>query len=119
MLNSLTVNKLVLKENKKEKNHGDYLLVIAVVLLAIIGCVFIYSASNYSARATYKDSFYFVKKQIIGIVLGVVAMLFTALVFNYKKLKKLNVMFSIISFVCLLLVFVPGIGVKTTELKDG
>lgn len=117
LLNSLTVNKLVLNENKKEKNHGDYLLVIAVVLLAIIGCIFIYSASNYSARATYEDSLYFVKKQIIGIVLGVVAMLFTALVFNYNKLKKLNVMFSIISFVSLLLVFVPGIGVENYGAK--
>jgi cell division protein FtsW len=102
-------------ENKK--THGDYLLIIAVILLSIIGCVFIYSASNYSARATYNDSLYFVKKQVIGIVLGIVAMLFTALVFDYKKIKKLNIVVSIISFVSLLLVFVPGIGVENYGAK--
>ena len=59
----------------KTKNKPDYLLLIAVVLLAIIGTVFIYSASNYSAQATYKDSFYFVKKQIIGIILGITQVL--------------------------------------------
>ena len=50
---------------KKEKNkvgaRGDWALFFAVILLALIGTVFIYSASNYSANKTYGDSFYFVK----------------------------------------------------------
>ena len=59
---------------KKSAVKGDYLLIIAVILLACIGTVFIYSASNYSATATYGDEFYFVKKQVIGIVVGLVVM---------------------------------------------
>ena len=105
-----------IKLKLKTKSNPDYLLLIAVVLLAIIGTVFIYSASNYSAKATYKDSFYFVKKQIIGILLGVIAMLFTGN-FEYKKLKKIVIPVSIITFIALCLVFVPGIGVENYGAK--
>ena len=105
----LTKNNFLLKGSKTK--GGDVLLPIAVLILAIIGCVFIYSASNYSANKTYNDSFYFVKKQIIGISLGVVAMIFTCF-FDYKKLKKFTLVVSIISFILLALVFIPGIGVE-------
>ncbi len=105
--------------NKSLKNSGavgDYFLIIAVVVLAIIGTIFIYSASNYSALATYGDAFYFVKKQSIGIALGFVAMVFTG-IYDYKKLKKLSIPIAIISLVLLSLVFVPGIGVENYGAK--
>ncbi len=98
------------------KNRGDYLLIVAVVLLAVIGTVFIYSASNYSALATYGDAFYFVKKQAIGIALGVCAMVATCF-FDYNKLKKFTIPVAIISLVLLILVFVPGIGVENYGAK--
>ena len=101
----------MIKNKLKNNNKPDYYLLFAVVLLAIIGTIFIYSASNYSALATYKDSFYFVKKQIIGIILGVFAMFFMGN-FDYKKLKKFVFPIAIITFILLCLVFVPGIGVE-------
>lgn len=101
---------------KSDRINGDFLLIIAVTLLAIIGTVFIYSASNYSANKTYGDAFYFVKKQAIGVALGVVAMIFTCN-FNYLKLKKFTLPVSIVSFVLLGLVFVPGIGVENYGAK--
>lgn len=101
-------------ENKKIK--GDVWLLIAVVVLAIIGTVFIYSASNYSAQKTYNDAFYFVKKQIIGILLGIVAMIFTAN-YDYSKLKNFNIFFAVITVILLTLVFVPGVGVENYGAK--
>ena len=98
------------------RQGGDYALLIAVVLLAVIGTVFIYSASNYSAAATYGDALYFVKKQVIGIALGVVAMICAAL-YDYEKLKKFTVVVAILSFVALAMVFVPGIGVENYGAK--
>ncbi len=100
----------------KKRKGGDLLLLILVVILAVLGTVFIYSASNYSAKATYNDAFYFVKKQAIGIALGIVAMVISS-VFDYKKLKKLVIPLSIISFLLLGLVFVPGIGVENYGAK--
>ncbi len=96
---------------EKEKRSGDYLLIIAVVLLSVIGAVFIYSASRYSAKATYGDEFYFVKKQVIGIVLGVICMLFSCF-FDYEKLRKFNIPIAVITIILLALVFVPGVGVE-------
>lgn len=101
---------------KTKNSQGDIWLLISVVLLALIGTLFIYSASNYSANKTYGDSFYFVKKQVIGILLGIVAMTLTAL-FDYKKLRKFNLPFLIITLVLLALVFVPGIGVENYGAK--
>ena len=95
---------------------GDYLLLIAVVVLALVGTLFIYSASNYSAEKTYGDSLYFVKKQLIGVTLGVVIMVFTS-VYDYKKLSKLTILISIISFIGLALVFVPVVGVENYGAK--
>ena len=104
------------KKLAKKEERGDISLLIAVVMLAVIGTVFIYSASNYSAEKTYGDGFYFVKKQLIGIVVGLVAMIATS-IFDYKKLKKFTIPVSIISFIGLALVFVPGIGVENYGAK--
>lgn len=106
-------------KNKKltTKNfHGEFLLPIAIVLLAVIGTVFIYSASNYSAQKTYGDKFYFVKKQLIGISLGIVAMVFTSF-FDYHKLKKTTPFVAIVAFILLGLVFIPGVGVENYGAK--
>ncbi len=100
----------------RNKNKGDVILLISVVILAIIGTVFIYSASNYSAKATYGDALYFVKKQIIGISLGIIAMIITCNI-DYNKIKKVNIVVAVIAFVTLILVFVPGIGVENYGAK--
>ena len=105
-----------MKRRVNNKSLGDLTLLIAVVILSIVGTIFIYSASNYSAKATYNDSFYFVKKQIIGILLGVIAMVFTSN-YPYNKLRKFNVIISVISFISLMLVFVPKIGVENYGAK--
>ncbi len=104
------------KLRNKKNCTGDYLLLISVVLLAVIGTIFIYSASNYSAKKTYNDAFYFVKKQVVGILLGIVAMILTAN-FDYNKLKKFTFLISALSFITLILVFVPGIGVENYGAK--
>lgn len=104
------------KKLAKKEERGDISLLIAVVMLAVIGTVFIYSASNYSAENTYGDGFYFVKKQLIGVVVGLVAMIATS-IFDYKKLKKFTIPVCIISFIGLALVFVPGIGVENYGAK--
>lgn len=98
------------------KKHGDYFLIIAVIILSLVGLIFIYSASRYSAESTYDDKFFFVKKQFIGIVLGAFTMLF-ACNYDYNKLKKINVPIIIIAVILLILVFIPGIGVENYGAK--
>ena len=71
----------------------------------------IYSASNYVAKTQYGDAWYFVKKQLLGFILGVAAMLLCARL-NPEKLKgkKVRWFAVIIPVILLLLVFVPGLG---------
>lgn len=99
-----------MKPFKEGKKAGDIPLLICVFLMACFGCLMIYSASSYTAEVQYGDSLYFVKKQIIGLVLGTAAMIGTAFI-PYKKLIKLKYLAIIISAVLLILVFVPGVGV--------
>ena len=104
--------KRLLNKNKTQKvtKAGDIPLLVCVFLMAVFGCLMIYSASSYTAKVQYGDSLYFVKKQIIGVVLGLAAMIATYF-FDYKKLVKLKFPAIIIAAVLLGLVFVPGIGI--------
>ena len=70
-----------------------------------------YSASGYVAKTQYGDEFYFAKKQLIGFVLGFVAMIFCGRL-DYEKLKgkKARWVALIVPMILLALVFVPGIG---------
>lgn len=102
--------------NLRKKTKGDLTLPTAVIALALIGTVFIYSASSYTAEKTYGDSFFFVKKQLIGITLGIIAMLFTAN-FDYRKLKKFAIPVAAVSVILLGLVFVPKIGIENYGAK--
>lgn len=104
--------KRLLNKNKTQKvtKAGDIPLLVCVFLMAVFGCLMIYSASSYTAKVQYGDSLYFVKKQIIGVVLGLAAMI-GAYFLDYKKLIKLKFPAIIIAAVLLVLVFVPGIGI--------
>lgn len=97
---------------KAEKNTkaGDIPLLICVFAMACFGCLMIYSASSYTAQVQYGDSLYFVKKQLIGVVLGTAAMIGMCFL-PYKKLIKFRYAAIIISVILLALVFVPKIGI--------
>lgn len=99
-----------MKTLKNKKKAGDIPLLVCVFLMACFGCVMIYSASSYAAEAEYGDSLYFVKKQLIGVILGTAAMVGMCFV-PYKKLIKLRYPAIIIAIILLALVFVPGIGI--------
>lgn len=70
----------------------------------------IYSASSYTAGVQYGDKLYFVKKQLIGVLLGTATMVGTCFI-PYKKLIKFRYPAIIIAAILLALVFVPVIGI--------
>lgn len=93
------------------KRQYDYLLMGAVLVLVSLGLVFVYSASWYSAYNDYGNSYYFVFKQSIGALVGLVAMV-ACMLCNIQWIKKLWIIGIAVSIVLLLLVFVPGIGIE-------
>ncbi len=99
------------KTAKRNKPRGNVWILILTVILSAFGVVAIYSASRYVAETQYGDSWYFVKKQLIGFVLGIAAMLACCRLDCEKlKGKKIRWVFLIVPIVLLALVFVPGIG---------
>ncbi len=92
------------------KKAGDIPLLICVALMACFGCVMIYSASSYTAEVQYGDALYFVKKQLLGVALGIAAMVGTCFL-PYRKLAKFKYPAIIIAAILLALVFVPGLGI--------
>lgn len=73
--------------------------------------VAIYSASRYVAETQYGDAWYFVKKQLWGFGLGVVAMVLCGKMdCNRLQGKKIRWICFILPVILLLLVFVPGLG---------
>lgn len=94
----------------------DHRIPVLVGILALFGVVMIYSASSYTARKELADSFYFVKKQLLGLGAGSVAFVFFAL-FDYRKFPKYAIPILVGSAVLLALVFVPFIGVESLGAK--
>lgn len=102
---------------KKSKCRSDTILIIAIVLaLVCFGCLMVYSASFYSANYHYGNKYFFLIKQIIGVVMGVCAMIFF-IFFDYHILAKYKWWIVGITFVLLALVFIPGLGMESYGAK--
>ncbi|MGI5848712.1 MAG: putative lipid II flippase FtsW [Christensenellales bacterium] len=96
------------------KRSFDYSLLIITIILVLFGIVMVFSASFYyaehSANTGYNGYYYF-WKQVSGAGLGIVAMV-TLMLFDYNKLKKLRFWILGAGLLLMVLVFVPGIGIK-------
>ena len=93
------------------RNTGLIALPVLVLLIAAFGVLMVYSASFYVAETQYGDAFFFMRKQLVGFILGAAAMA-AASFFPYKKLFRLKWPALAVSVVLLALVFIPGLGVE-------
>ena len=93
----------------KFKLNYYYIILIFTILLSGIGLLFIYSASYYSAELNYGDSFYYVKKQALSLIVGIVAM-FVGIKIKPDIFVKIKWVIFGISVILLALVFIPGLG---------
>ena len=87
-----------------------------VLALTVFGCIMVYSASFYSANYHYGNKYFFLFKQILGVVLGIFAMIFFTFC-DYHLLKKYKWWIIGLTFVLLALVFVPGLGMESYGAK--
>ena len=100
----------------RAKGKIDYILLVTVCALILFGVLMVYSASYYAAEKNYGDAFFYVKKQAVGVVLGAFA-LFAAARLNYRVWEKLRYPALVVSFVLLVMVFIPGIGLENYGAK--
>ncbi len=91
------------------KKSPDIMLFAATVLLLSIGIIMVYSASQVTAYEKLDDTFFYLKKQLIWALLGIVAMV-SVMKIDYWKYKKWAVPFLVVAFLLLIIVLLPGIG---------
>lgn len=91
-------------------------IVIYMIILCLFGLVMIYSASYYSAQIRHGDSFYFVKKQLVGLIMGLILFII-ACRFDYHKFFKMRWWIIGISILLLVLVFVPFVGISSNGAR--
>jgi cell division protein FtsW len=95
----------------KLQREVDTTLLLLAVTLTCLGVVMVYSSSSIMAAERYSDGLYFLKRQGIYALVGFMVMT-GAMYFDYHYWKKLAVPLLIGGMLLLVLLFVPGLGVK-------
>lgn len=98
------------------KGKADMPLLFVSILLSLLGLVFIYSASCYSAKLQSGDAFRYVKTQAVALAIG---LLLCALLSGVKSstFKKLSPVLYLVGLALLGMVFLPVIGVESYGAK--
>jgi cell division protein FtsW len=100
-----------MKTKNTTEKKPDLLLLLATLLLATIGTVMIYSASSFIAMDKYNDGQFFLKRQLLFLVLGLAGMALSSRI-PYYKLRKLAWPGIIFSALLLIMIKLPQLGLK-------
>ena len=92
----------------KKPAQFDHILLFVVVALMGVGLVMVYSASSITSLAQMSDGRYYFKRQLMWVIIGLVAMLLTSGI-SYNKLEKISVPLLGIAIVLLAIVLIPGV----------
>lgn len=105
------LNKTGRKKKVQSEYFFDYSLLFIVLFLLGFGLVMIYSASSYEAMEDFGDAAYYLKKQFIGIVLGMIMMVGVAII-DYHFWERFAVLGYLVSAALIPVVLTP-LGVES------
>jgi len=91
--------------------NPDKILLVVTLILVTVGTVMIYSSSSILAAERFKDGQFFLKKQVLFVVLGL-ALMFLLQRIPYDQLRKVAYPGVFLSVILLLLVLIPHVGVR-------
>ncbi|HEX5827296.1 MAG TPA: putative lipid II flippase FtsW [Candidatus Limnocylindrales bacterium] len=111
----LTAMRAPVKERQKpilqrERHEPEYGILVAIVALAAIGILMVYSSSAIKAYLQRDDTFAIVGPQILWAALGIATMLVIMRV-DYRWWRVASIPVFVIGVIALLLVFIPAINV--------
>ena len=95
---------------KRDLHDPDWVIVVAVIALAAVGILMVYSASAIDSYAKSRNTFQMVAPQIGAGLAGLAAMIVLARV-DYRYLRKASIVIAAIAIVLLVAVLVPSVGV--------
>lgn len=94
--------------NKYSGGEPDWSLIVTVGAIILFGLIMLTSASGTMAYSRFHDSYYFLKHQILALVIGIFLFAFFSRT-DYHQWKKYSFYMLLFSIFVLLLVFVPGL----------
>ena len=98
------------------KGSMDLPFLLLVLLLTGIGLIMLFSASFPYAYYNNGDAFYIIKRQAFFAVIGLVAMVVVGRI-NYQRWRGASKLLLCISLFLLILVAIPGIGIKVNNAR--
>lgn len=101
----------ILREHRPT-HHIDYALLNVIVVLMAIGLISILSSSAHVAQAQMGNASYYFQKQLVGVVVGLIAMFITSRIDLYK-LPYVVKPLMVIAIILLLATHLPGIGITS------
>lgn len=87
----------------------DVRLLATIICLLVLGTVFVYSASMVQDYQVNGDVNYYMKKELVSVALGLIAMYFGQRI-NYMSIRRWTMPFLILTALALIAVHVPGLG---------
>lgn len=95
---------------KLHGSHPALLLTVTAALLVLTGSVMVFSASFVTSLANHGSSFLYFQRQLLWIVLGLIAFWVAART-DYRKLRRFGILLYGFCVLSLVAVLVPGLGV--------
>lgn len=95
---------------KHQRQMFDLPLLITVMALVIFGLLMVYDASVVQGLRDFKDSYYYIRQQLVWVGVGLASMLILAQ-FDFRRFKILALPLLLVSLALLLAVLIPGLGV--------
>ena len=105
-MKSFIINKN-LKKEKSDRGKIDIKLLLLTVSLLILGTVIVFSSSYPYALYHYGDGYYFLKRQVIFLSIGLLGM-FSISNLNIEILKKITPIFYLVCIILLVFVLIGG-----------
>lgn len=104
----------ILKHNSKKsfrtskpQYKPDMIILIFAIVMAVFGAIMIFDASVYQANTVFNDQFYFLKSQLIWLVVGTIPAVLVYF-WDYRKLLKLSLPALVITIILLAAVLILG-----------
>jgi len=94
-----------------QKLKWDFVFTIMLVALIGVGFSYIFSASSIFAMDAFGNMYYFLTKQVINIILGIVVIIVVAKI-PYQKIRPYIPILNLITIILMSLPLVPGFGVS-------
>lgn len=105
------------RRDDRPTHAPDYLLLTAVLLLSVIGIIAVYSASYALGERQFHDPNYFVKRQAVFMVAGLLIMAVTMRL-PYHALMRLSPLIMLAALAGLAFVLVPGVGFEQNGARS-